>query len=116
MKVDQDIYPTTDLLDLAEEGKIHSNIPDQSQHEVWNVDTGRPVGKIIGSFDQVFLLAGQSWRVVGFEGNRVLVRRAPRGAASARFGVGRNVGQFHFLLPPEMRSIGQAYFVSSIGQ
>lgn len=104
LQIADSLYPSSELLDFGDEGKIHSNIPDQSEYIVVNVDSGQPVGRIRGAFDQVFLLSGQSWKVILVEGNHVMVSRYPRGAPAATFGIQRNVGQFHYLLPPEMRN------------
>ena len=35
------LFPTGELLDLAERGTIHSNIPDTGEHEVVDADSGR---------------------------------------------------------------------------
>lgn len=96
-------FPSSELMDMGEDGEIHSNIPDHGDYEVVNAETGRPVGRIRGTFDQVFLLAGQSWKVVSIQRNQVLVRRHPQGSGSAEFGVQRNVGRFYFLLPSYLR-------------
>lgn len=98
------LCPATDLLDLGDKGMIHSNIPDQTHYRVVDSSSGRTIGRIQGSFDEVFLLAGQSWRVIKVEGEEIWVRRHARTAGNAIFGRQRNVGQFHHLLPPELRT------------
>lgn len=103
LELGDQLYPSSDLLDLGEEGKIHSNIPDQNDYQVIDADSGKPVGRIRGSFDQTFLLAGRTWKVLMVQGNQVTVRRSPHGGASASFGMQRNVGQFYYLLPPSLR-------------
>ncbi len=106
LELDGKLYPSSELLDLGDEGKIHSNVPDHNDYRVTNVDTGQAVGRIRGTFDQVFLLAGQSWQVVAIQRDEVLVRRSSLRASAASFGIRRNVGQFHHLLPPELRDVG----------
>lgn len=100
---DRSIHPLSDLLDLAETGEIHSNIPDSSEYQVVDSASGRMIGRIRGSFDKVFLLAGRSWKVIKVEGNRIDVRTHTGPASPATFGMYHNVGRFHYLLPPELR-------------
>jgi ATP-dependent Lhr-like helicase len=99
------LYPSSDLLDIGDEGNIHSNVPDNNEYRVVDSDTGRQIGRIRGSFDEVFLLAGQSWRVIAVRGDEILAKRTPQRASAAQFGVQRNVGRFHYLLPPDLRDV-----------
>lgn len=103
LEIDEASYPSTELIDLGDKGNIHSNIPDHNDYRVINSDTGQQVGRIRGTFDEVFLLAGQSWKVIAVQGDEILVRRSAQSAAAAHFGIQRNVGRFHYLLPPELR-------------
>jgi len=100
---DRSIHPLSDLLDLAETGEIHGNIPDSSEYQVVDSASRRIIGRIRGTFDKVFLLAGRSWKVINVEGNRIHVRPHGGPALSAAFGMHHNVGRFHYLLPPELR-------------
>lgn len=47
---------TEKLMDQAEHGNIHSNIPDAGTMRVVEADTGREIGKISRKFDKTFVL------------------------------------------------------------
>lgn len=96
-------FPTDKLIDVGDVGSIHSNIPDQTEYEVQDVRSGRNVGQIRGAVDNVFLLGGVGWRIVGFERDKLMVKRHEGKANSAEFGRSHNVGKYHYWLPPELR-------------
>ena len=98
------LFPTGELLDLAERGTIHSNIPDTGEHEVVDADSGRSVGRIFGSFDDVFLLAGQSWHVLELHPGKVVVRRHSTPGRTPVFSPIPMHGHFHYLLPPDLQT------------
>lgn len=96
-------YPDKKLLDAGEEGRIHSNVPEQGTFKVMSVETGQEIGSISGTIDQVFLLAGRAWQIVAIHPGRIQARRFSGKATAASFGSQRNTGGFHYLLPPEYR-------------
>ena len=75
-------FASTQLMDLGEKGRIHSNIPDSRVHQVVDADSGRIIGRVAGVFDNVFVLAQQPWQVVSVSGDVIRVRRF-KGRASA---------------------------------
>lgn len=94
---------STKVMDLAEKGKIHSNIPDSEGHEVVDVESGKKIGTIAGFFDDVFVLARRAWRVVSVTGKTVKVRPFKGKAGPALFRRRRAPGAFHRFLPPDLK-------------
>ena len=97
------LYPSTRLLDEALKGTIHSNIPDDGDVSVIDVASERIIGRISRPFDSVFLLSGQSWRVVKTTQRGVMVTRIAGGGVAAQITVGRSKGRWYGLLPPTLR-------------
>lgn len=96
--------PAEKLMNEGEAGWIHSNIPDTQSYRVLDVDSGREIGKILGIFDGVFVLAHRTWQVVSVSPGIIKVRRAPRvQAAAPLFRRSRNDGAFFRLLPPDLK-------------
>ncbi|BBO18320.1 conserved hypothetical protein [Candidatus Brocadia pituitae] len=94
---------STRLMDMGEKGRIHSNIPDSKTYKVIDTDSGSEIGTIAGLFDETFMLARRTWKVVSVVGNIINVRRFKGEANSAIFKRQRNVGAFHYLLPPQLK-------------
>jgi len=97
-------FASTRLMDIGEKGRIHSNIPDSETYRVVDVDSGKEVGKIVGVFDGVFVLAGRTWRVISVVGDTIKARRFKWKAAAPLFQRHHNVGGFYYLLPPDLKS------------
>jgi len=57
-------YATEKLMNLAERGKIHSNIPDNVALKVVNTSTGEVIGEAMLPVDSVFALGGKAWQVL----------------------------------------------------
>ena len=87
---------------MGERGYIHSNIPDTQGYAVVDTSSGKEIGRIAGVFDELFVLAKQSWRVIGVEGNVINVSRFAGRAEAPMFRRHRNVGAFQYLLPSEV--------------
>lgn len=96
-------FASTRLMDMAEKGRIHSNIPDAQTYRVIDVDSGRELGRIAGIFDDVFVIAHRTWKVVNVSGDVISVRRFKGNASSALFQRHRNFGAFFWLLPDELK-------------
>ena len=90
-------------MDLAEKGRIHSNIPDSQTYRVVDVASGQEIGKIAGVFDDVFVLARRTWQVVSISGDTIRARRFKGRATAPAFRRHYNRGAFFYLLPPELR-------------
>lgn len=101
---------STQLMDMGENGLIHSNIPDSQTYRVVDVDSGREVGNIAGIFDSVFVLAQRTWQVISVAEDTIRARRFKGKAAAAQFQRHRGVGAFYYLLPPELKNARQSYF------
>lgn len=101
---ERSFHPTTQLMDLAEKGEIHSNVPDSGDYAVIDSASGRTIGRVSGVIDSVFLLNGSAWRIIETRDSSLLVHRTASSDAAARFITRRNVGRFHPYLPFELRN------------
>lgn len=96
-------HPTIQLMDKAERGHIHSNIPDQGTYRVIDIESGQEIGTVSGVFDDVFLLARQAWKVVSIQHSIIRAKRFQGQVSSAIFSRHRGNGMFHYLLPSNLR-------------
>lgn len=96
-------FASTKLMDIGEKGRIHSNIPDSRTYRVIDVNSGKEIGTIAGVFDEVFILAQRTWRVVSVAGDIIKARRFKGKALAPLFQRHKNVGAFYYLLSPELR-------------
>lgn len=96
------LHPTTKLMDEAEKGNIHSNVPNSGNLRVIDVESGQEVGTINGVFDETFLLARQAWQIVSIEHGMVRVRKYRGKAHMTLFSRQHNRGSFHRELPPSL--------------
>ncbi|MEL6351572.1 MAG: DEAD/DEAH box helicase [Cyanobacteria bacterium J06627_28] len=93
-------YPATPLLDLAEKGRIHSNIANSGTCKVIDVNTGKEIGMVSGVQDEIFLLARQAWKVLSIDYGVIRVQRFRGSVNAATFARVNKHGAFHHLLPP----------------
>lgn len=98
------------LLNLGEHGKIHSNIPDEGDYKVIDINSGKVVGRVVGFPDNMFVLGGKTWNVVSFGSDVIRVRRTRVPAGIGRFVPRRRAGAFNWLLPVPMRKLQSAEF------
>jgi len=100
------VYPTTKLLDEAEKGWIHSNIPDERDVKVIDVLTKHEIGHItIDPFKGVmFVLGGKTWKVESVHGENLYVKEVKEPGAIPYFSRRRSEGRYFRLLPPETMS------------
>lgn len=96
-------FASSKTMDEAEKGKIHVNIPDDGDTEVFDVLTNRRVGRISKPFSKTFLLGGNSWEFQRLSSRGVEAKRHGRGANPAFFTPTRDVGRWFPLLPPVLR-------------
>lgn len=96
-------FLSTTLLDQAERGEIHSNIPDSAVYQVVDVETNREIGTIAGVFDRVFLLAGGMWEILEVRYPVIRVRRYRGSADPAVFKRHPQAGRYTYLLPAALR-------------
>ncbi len=98
-------YTTTMLVDEAEHGDIHANIPDTKTHRVIDVETNNDIGHIAGLFDDIFLLNGQAWQVIDISPTTIRVRRFRGKASAALFKRHIQAGRYFRLLPPSLKML-----------
>jgi ATP-dependent Lhr-like helicase len=96
-------FLSTGLLDEAERGAIHSNIPDTTIYRVIDVDSTREIGSIVGLFDNVFLLGSAVWQVVDVRFPIIRARRYRGTADSALFKRHPQSGRYYRFLPTSLR-------------
>jgi ATP-dependent Lhr-like helicase len=100
------IRATTALMDMAERGTIHSNIPDSGELTVIDAQSGRPITTAWLQVAQgsAVALAGRCWRVVRVSGRKAYVQPLPTAMLTAKFAPREDRGAFASYLPPEEAS------------
>jgi ATP-dependent helicase Lhr and Lhr-like helicase len=93
-------FADTEVMNMGDKGKLHSNIPDTFSYQVVDTSSGKKVGSISSGFDAIFVLAKQAWRVTRISGNTVFTAQFHGQASSAMFQKSENRGAFFDLLPP----------------
>ena len=98
-------FASSDVMDLAVQGKVYSNIPDSSAKAVIDQSTGQRVGEVSDAVDSVFMLAGRAWQVTRFSYNAIYVQPTSTTGGIALFQFHNDQGAFASYLPPTLRSI-----------
>ena len=94
---------STEVMDMGERGRIHSNIPGQAVRKVFDSASGREVGVVGDVVDHVFALAGSGWEIVGARGDGVIAQRAEGNAPPAAFHPSYQRGAFTRYLPVNLQ-------------
>ena len=98
------IYPSMKLLDLADKGFIHSNIPNEKDMQVIDTATDLYIGNIV--IEPIkgtrFVLAGRSWEIKRCLGRKIFVKEIKEFDFVASFGKRRSEGKFINLVPREL--------------
>lgn len=100
------LHPAARLMDMAEHGWIHSNVPSGNDVDVFDTD-GNSVGSIAADLNQGsrFILGGKVWIVARAMKGKVFVKTATgEGGALPVFGYDFKEGSFYHLLPKELRN------------
>lgn len=90
---------TTRLMDLGAKGEIHSNIPSNKVVAVIDVSSRQTIGEVQYPVDEIFVLGGRVWRIVRESFERLYVKPAKGGIATAKFKSHASEGAFSYLLP-----------------
>lgn len=90
---------TTVLMDLGAKGEIHSNIPSNKVVAVIDVSSRQTIGEVQYPVDKIFVLGGRVWLVVREAFERLYVKPAKGGIATAKFKSHASEGAFSYLLP-----------------
>ncbi len=102
------IYASEFIMNLGEEGTLHSNIPPERSVEVVNSRTNRKIGEVRLSpgcirTRQSFSLAGKSWEVVKLEEDSVHVKKSTvKGVFNSLKGAA-GLGAFFDYLPEKIQ-------------
>lgn len=99
-------YATTKLMDLGEKGVIHSNIPSTEASKVINIGSKQTIGDVQYPIDDIFVLAGRTWKIVSVLGDKIYVRSWKLQAHAAKFNSHMPQGYFYYFLPKHLRKIG----------
>ncbi len=94
---------TTKLMDLGAKGEIHSNIPSNKVVSVIDVTSRQTIGEVQYPVDQIFVLGGRVWLIVRESFERLYVKPAKGGLATAKFKRHASEGAFSYLLPEHIR-------------
>ena len=90
---------STELMNLGDIGKIHSNIPDTKAYKVINILSKAYIGEVTGRIDNVFLLAGNIWKIVYKAEGKFYVKPASEEFNPTKFKKSWQKSQFEDLLP-----------------
>lgn len=96
-------YASTRLMDEGEKGQIHSNIPDTESYRVIDIESGREIGTVSGFYDEIFVLARQTWKVNSKLDGVIKVVRFSGKAPPATFPRTNGMGKYYALLPPALK-------------
>ncbi len=98
------VRPTTKLMDAAEKGVIHGNIPDTRERTLKDAATGQTLGTATASLQvgDTVVVAGHSRKVVAIGKRGVELTRSTGGEAPA-FRARRSGGAWRWLLPEELK-------------
>lgn len=98
------VFASTRIMDMADLGHIHSNIQDSGERQVIELSSGKPIGTVAGVRDQVFILAGRSWRVIRCDRKSIYVGPYAGKADPAAYLPRSSMGAFFSHLPPGIQS------------
>lgn len=93
-------FADTEVMNMGDKGKLHSNIPDTFSYQVIDTNSGKKIGSISSGFDTIFVLARQAWKVTHVSGNTIFAVQFQGRANPAMFRKAENRGAFFDLLPP----------------
>jgi len=102
------IKPATRLMDIAQYGFIHSNIPGGNELKVIDEVTGRPIGNIekLESINRDFMLSGKKWQVVSVGRDSIKVNASNiRNVNPAVFPGVKTHGKYYNWLPPTAKEV-----------
>jgi ATP-dependent Lhr-like helicase len=101
-------YATGKLMDMAERGLIHSNIPTQREYRVIDIDTGKQMGAmgISAVPGTIFVLGGRVWQVVAVKGLNLHVRNIAQTPEFKHFTKKSSSGAFYSFLPKSLQLMG----------
>ena len=69
-----------------------------------DINSGKEIGTIAGIFDEIFVLARRTWRIVSISGGIISVRGFNGKASAPLFQRNRNAGAFYYLLPSDLKN------------
>lgn len=98
-------FATSKILDLGEGGLIHSNIPDERNYKVIDIDSNKEIGYVGDTIDEIFILGGKIWKVVSKKFNVIEVKAYKGKANSVMFKRYKNFGKFFYLLPDKLKKL-----------
>jgi ATP-dependent Lhr-like helicase len=96
-------HATERLMELADRGVIHSNIPDTREYQVVDITSGRHLGDIIPPGVKTFLFAGRAWEIVRVEQDTIFVKQTKK-AEPPKFQKRIQHGSFFKYLPKNIRN------------
>ena len=97
-------YATTKLMDMAERGQIHSNIPSSKTYKIIDVRTREVLGDIPFLVDEIFIFGGKKWKIVNVIKDKIYVEPAHGQHTLIKFRDNDDKGAFNKFLPPDMQS------------
>ena len=98
------LFPSSSLMDMADRGKIHSNISDRETFKVIDVQSGKEIGQV-GVVDEVFVLGRRAWKVVSTTASTIKVKGFRGKASAANFRRHFGNAAFSHLLPRDIATL-----------
>jgi len=96
-------YASTQVMDMGEKGRLHSNIPDRSARKVVDATSGQVVGEVADIVDEVFALGGRMWQTTEDRGPVIYARPARRASMAPIFRTHQPRGAFFRYLPDAVK-------------
>lgn len=102
------LYASESVMNLAERGKVHSNIPDSVGVLVIDLVRNREVGEIVLPVRTIqemrpFVLAGRVWGIEKVERQKLYVKQIHTSAVPAEFRQSTFVGAYFGYLPEDLQ-------------
>ncbi len=99
------LYATEKLMDMGEQGIIHSNIPSQREYRIIDKNSGGQVGQIglQAVPGTIFVLAGRIWETIFIQGLKLYARPISQKPQFKHFRKKSTAGAFTRFLPESLR-------------
>jgi len=98
------LFASQRLMDLAEKGYIHSNIPNYKEYQVINRDDGKQIGELGMEAvpGTIFVLGGRVWETDSIKGRNIYVHPIAQRPEVQHFTQKKSRGAFYYLLPKDL--------------
>lgn len=101
------LFASEKLMNLGEKGLIHSNIPNEREFKVIEMNSNRHLGEVTtkASPGSCFVLGGKVWEIVRVKKQTLVVRLVTGTPTVSSFRRRLSRGAFTYLLPPHLTKL-----------